>query len=79
MTPFNLQNGPFDESKLKTAYGGEQDSGAVENVRDEKTKFETGETGGRVHVHVSDLVEYLSKNVNYRPLFKIDNIDNGWS
>ena len=24
-------------------------------------------------------VEYLSKNVNYRPLIKIDNIDNSWS
>ena len=51
-----MQNGPFDESKLKIANGGDQDSRAVENARDEKAQLESGETGGGVHVHVSDPV-----------------------
>ena len=51
-----MQNGPFDESKLKTGNVGEQESRAVENARDEKTQLESGETGGGVQVHVSDRV-----------------------
>ena len=52
-----MQNGPFDESKLKTSNGEEQ-AGAepFENARDEKTQLENGKTGGGVQVHVSDPV-----------------------
>ena len=49
-----MQNGPFDESKLKTSNGREQ--GAVENARDEKTQHENGETGGGIQVHVRNPV-----------------------